>query len=203
MVATASAAPHLGRSLKMKRIAIIGSGGAGKSTLASLLGEMLNLPVYHLDRLFWKPGWVEPKKEDWRQIQKDICSSSEWVMDGNYGGTMNVRFSSCDTVIFFDLSRTLCLFRALKRSLQFRNQIRPDMAEGCPEKIDIEFIKWIWDYPKTRRPGILQKLNELKGEKEIYILSSRKSVNSFLKEIKEKAVNKSLLDNAANAPCQS
>jgi len=185
----------------MKRIAIIGSGGAGKSTLATQIGDKLNLPVYHLDALFWKPGWVEPAKEEWIEIQENICSKEEWIADGNYGGTMELRLIKCDTVIFLDLPRMTCVFRALKRSITYRNRTRPDMAENCPEKIDRNFIKWIWGYPKSRRPKILKKLKEIEPEKSVFVLSTRKAVNTFLASIENKnQVNKSVVTTPEAAP---
>jgi len=164
----------------MNRIAIIGSGGSGKSTLAVELGKALNLPVYHLDKLFWNSGWVETEKDKWEEIQRGICSKPKWVIDGNYGGTMDVRLTSCDAVVFLDLPRLLCIFRTIKRALRFRNTTRPDLAEGCPERLTGEFIRWMWDYPKVRRPKILDKLECLRSSKKVIVLDSRKAVRRFL-----------------------
>lgn len=185
----------------MKRIAIIGSGGAGKSTLATRIGERLNIPVYHLDALFWRPGWVEPKREEWVEIQENICSKDEWIADGNYGGTMELRLAKCDTVIFLDLPRMTCILRVLKRSIVYRNRPRQDMAKNCPEKIDFMFIKWIWDYPKSRRPKILKKLKEIESDKRVLVLSSRRATNSFLASIENKNhVNKPVLSTSEAVP---
>ena len=74
------------------------------------MGEILHLPVHHLDRLHWKPNWTEPPKEEWQKIQADLCAEEEWVIDGNYGGTMDIRLAACDTVVFLDLSRWRCVF---------------------------------------------------------------------------------------------
>ena len=84
----------------MRKISIIGSGGAGKSTFAKRLSSILEVPVYHLDSMFWKPGWVETEREEWADLQRSVCEKSEWILDGNYGGTIDVRLRTSDTVIF-------------------------------------------------------------------------------------------------------
>ncbi len=165
----------------VKRVMIIGSGGAGKSTLARTLGVRLGIPVVHLDAHFWKPGWVPTRRDEWLEIQKDLMHAQTWIMDGNYGGTMDARLALADTVIFLDLPRVLCLTRALKRRVQYRGRSRPDIAPGCPEKMDPQFLRWIWDFPRTKRPGILKKLEAARamGAQVIHLRSPR-DVNRFL-----------------------
>ena len=167
----------------MKRIMLIGSGGAGKSTLARKLGAILNLPVHHLDRLYWQPDWVAISKEEWQKIQTDLCAEEEWIIDGNYGGTMDIRLAASDTVVFLDLPRWLCAYRALKRATVYSGKSRPDMAEGCEERIDFEFYRWIWSYPSTRRPGILRKLEAVKDSKRVIVLETRNETDSFLQSL--------------------
>src|SRR4051795_3108849 len=123
----------------MKKIVLIGSGGSGKSTLARKLGEKLKINVLHLDSLFWKPGWVETPREEWIDTQQYFLKKECWIMDGNYGGTMDIRLNAADTIIFLDIPRTICVFRAFKRMLQYRNKTRPDMGEGCEERFNYEF----------------------------------------------------------------
>ncbi|MDA3874703.1 MAG: DNA topology modulation protein, partial [Kiritimatiellae bacterium] len=143
----------------MKRIMLIGSGGAGKSTLAREMGEILDLPVIHLDRLHWKPNWESTPKEEWGALQEKICAEPEWIIDGNYGATMKLRLAACDTIVFLDLPRWLCLLRVVKRFLTYRGKSRPDMTEGCEERFDRAFLLWIWRYRKDKRPGILKMLS--------------------------------------------
>lgn len=166
----------------MKRIAIIGSGGAGKSTLARQIGEATGLPVVHLDREHWQPGWVSPAPDAWAARVDQLAAADSWVIDGNYGGTMDVRLERADTIVFMDLPRWLCVFRATKRALIFRDGIRPDMAPGCDEKLDWAFLKWIWDYPRTRRPGILVRLRrERAAGKRVVRLRSTRQVRGFIR----------------------
>ena len=167
----------------MKKILVIGSGGSGKSTVATRLGALLNLEVIHLDKLFWRPGWVKPEPEDWLQTVNELTDRDSWILDGNYSGTLDLRFRKCDTIIFLDLSRWLCLWRIVTRALRYRNASRPDMAEGCTEKIDLEFVLWVWNYPRRTKPKVVQMLREQCKRKEIVWLRSRGEVEKFLAEL--------------------
>lgn len=167
----------------MKKIVLIGSGGSGKSTLARHLGENLKINVYHLDALFWKPNWVGVPKDEQRKVQNDLIKEEEWIIDGNYGGTMEIRLNAADTIIFLDIHRTICVYRAFKRIVQYRNRTRPDMGEGCEERFDLEFFKWIWEYPTTKRPAILKRLDQLSRHKKVIILKSPKEVQQFLEQV--------------------
>jgi adenylate kinase family enzyme len=164
----------------MKRVLVIGSGGAGKSTLAGQLGALLNIEVLHLDKFYWQPGWVEMPKPEWLKTVEELTKRDAWVMDGNYSGTFDIRFKACDTVIFLDMARALCLWRVLKRALMYRKKSRPDMAEGCPEQLTLEFILWIWNYPSRTRPKIVNMLESNPDGKKIVWLRSRSEVERFL-----------------------
>jgi adenylate kinase family enzyme len=169
----------------VERVMIIGTGGAGKSTLARKLGEATGLPVIHLDREHWLPGWVEPPRDDWAAKVAELAARDRWVMDGNYGGTMAARLERADTVVFMDFPRLLCIYRALKRTVAYRNQQRPDMTPGCNEKVDFKFLKWIWDYNRTRRPGILKLLAEAENDgKGVVILRHPKDAERWLETVR-------------------
>ncbi len=168
------------QTLEMKKIIIIGSGGAGKSTFARQLGAILKLEVIHLDSFYWSAGWVEMPKDSWRTTVEELLKRDSWIMDGNYGGTLDIRLAACDTVIFLDMPRLLCLWRVLKRLALYRKESRPDMAAGCPERVSWDFVKYIWDYPRKRKPAILEKLKSYSHAKQVATLKSQIEIESFL-----------------------
>lgn len=167
------------RDQPMQRVMIVGSGGSGKSTLARQLGAILSIEVVHLDRHFWQPGWVEPPQDQWRKVQAELVQRSQWIMDGNYGATQDIRLAVADTIIFLDMPRWLCLWRVLKRRIQYHGRSRPDMAPGCVEALDWKFVKWVWNYP-SRRLQILHNLEQYRGQGRVVVLQDRAQVRKFL-----------------------
>ncbi|MEL6635500.1 MAG: DNA topology modulation protein [Bacteroidota bacterium] len=165
------------------RILLIGSGGAGKSTLAIQLGAVLRLPVIHLDRHYWTANWVEPSKADWERTVRQLIARPSWVMDGNYGGTMDLRIVRADTIVFLDRPRYLAIYRVLKRWWYHRGQHRPDMAPGCRERLNWEFLHYVFHYRYTRRPGILQKLARVADRKRVIVLTTEREVQQFMEEM--------------------
>ncbi len=168
----------------MERIIIIGCGGAGKSTLARKLGEVLDLPVLHLDKLFWKPGWVEMEREEFDALLQVELQKEKWIMDGNFNRTMPERIKRCDTIIYLDFSRFACLMGVLKRVITTYGKVRPDMGEDCPERIDLEFLKWVWNFNKNKRESYYKLLNEAENVETI-VLKNRRAVKLFLKSLKQ------------------
>ena len=164
----------------MQRVLVIGSGGAGKSTLAREIGARTGLPVVHLDALYWQPGWLPTPDAEWRAIVEQLVARDAWVMDGNYGGTLDTRLAACDTVVFLDLPRAVCLTRIVRRWLRNVGRTRADMAPGCPERMTWEFVRWIWDYPRAHRPNVLRRLAALPAGTAVVILRSRRAVRRFL-----------------------
>lgn len=169
----------------MKRIAVVGSGGAGKSTFARQLGQRLNLPVYHLDAFYWKPGWVESPQNEWEALNADLISRDAWVIDGNYGGTMESRFAAADSIVYLDFPRRTCLWRVLKRRLAFSGRTRPDMGKDCPEILSWDFVKWIWNFPAVTRPVVLERIDRLGKGKRVAILRTLTETQKFLDDAKD------------------
>jgi len=103
-----------------------------------------------------------------------------WIIDGNYGGTLDLRLAASDTVVFLDIPRLVCLWRVLRRQLRHAGQPRSELPAGCPEGLSWEFLKWIWTYPARRRGAILRRLDELKAHKRVYVLRSSREIERFL-----------------------
>ncbi len=164
----------------MRRILVIGSGGAGKSTLALRIGQCLGVPVIHLDALYWRAGWTTVPKDEWTREVIRLVAADAWVMDGNYSGTFDVRVPAADTIIFLDLPRLVCLWRIVKRRIRFHGRSRPDMSAGCPEQINLEFLDWVWKYRRTHRPRVLDLLRSVAAEKRVIVLESRRDVERFM-----------------------
>ncbi|MGM0124540.1 hypothetical protein IGI37_001918 [Enterococcus sp. AZ194] len=164
----------------MKKIIIIGSSGAGKSTLSRALSKKLSIPTFHLDQLLWKPHWQMSEKEEQIAIQKELLTTPTWIIDGNYSGTLPMRIQAADTIIFLDRNRLICIYQVLKRVKMYHGTIRPDMQEDCPEKFDLAFLKWIWNFPKKGRLRIKKELGKLPNSKRLVILKSKKQIDQFL-----------------------
>lgn len=164
----------------MRRVLVIGSGGAGKSTFAREVGARTGLPVVHLDALFWRAGWTQTSKDEWLRTIDALLEGDAWVLDGNYGGTLERRIAAADTVVFLDLPRAVCLWRAVRRWMRYRGRSRPDMAEGCPEQLHREFVRWVWNYPRVQRPRVLKMLEAAPPGTRVVVLRSRREVSAFL-----------------------
>ena len=166
----------------MERVIIIGCGGAGKSTLARKLGEKTGLPVVHLDKLFWKPGWESVSQEEFDILHRQELAKERWILDGNFDRTMPERLARCDTVVYLDFSRVTCLLGVAKRILTTYGTVRPDMGEGCPERFDWEFLQWVWNFNKNKRDTNYRRLAEVEGV-DIIILKNRRQVERFLRNL--------------------
>lgn len=127
----------------MQRVLIIGPCGSGKSTLARELGPKLGLTVFHMDQLNWKTGWVESSKDEIRERLSAILAMDRWLIDGNYGGTLEPRLKRADTIVYLDYPIRLCVGRLLRRIWTYRGRTRPDMTEGCPERFDLPFLFYL------------------------------------------------------------
>ncbi len=156
----------------MKRVLVMGPSGSGKSTVARELGEILGINVIHLDAVFWNPGWVETPRPQFRETLEGLVKGESWIMDGSYSNTLDIRLPVADTVVFLDLLRRTCLWRVIRRRLQYRGRSRPDIAPGCPERLTWEFLKWIWDYPRKRRRQTLEIIDQYADGRRIVRLGS-------------------------------
>lgn len=167
---------------KYKRIMIIGSCGAGKSYLSTKLARNINYPLIHLDKEFWQPDWVEPDKPEWLKKVQEIVAEDKWIIDGNYGGSLGIRMQRADLIVILDRSKYICLFRIIKRVIKSYGRTRVDMGEGCRERFDLDFMKYVWNFPEEKRVRIDNELDKLETKPDIIYLKSNKQVNDFLKQ---------------------
>jgi adenylate kinase family enzyme len=160
-------------------VAIIGSGGAGKSTFARELGERTGLPVIHLDALFWGPNWAPMPKPEWIELERTLIAGERWIMDGNYGSTQDLRLPRADTVIFLDIPRLVCLWSVITRWVRHRRRARTDLPQNH-DKLELEFLRWIWTYPRLKRPEVLARLAAMPPTTRVVRLRSRREMREFL-----------------------
>ena len=176
----------------MDRIVVIGCSAGGKSTIARELSQILGVDVIHLDKVLWKPGCrlADPQLEE-PQAVGELLGRRRWIMDGNYTVSLPMRLARADTVVFIDFSRFRCLLRALKRLFQFRGKTRPDMGANCPERLNFELLRWIWNYPHAERPALLRQLREHAGHLTVVHLRTPAEVERWLDEVRERAKKES------------
>ena len=166
----------------MERILIIGCSGSGKTTLARELGEKLDLTVVHLDRLWWTAGWKHVSQEEFDSRLAMALNMDRWIIDGNYSRTMDQRLQKCDTIIYLDFGRWQCLWGAVSRYLRNLGKTRPDMAKGCPERLDWDHLKYIWNYNKNNRVRNYTWIGKSRHAKTV-VLKNRKEVRRFLNRL--------------------
>lgn len=169
---------------KSHRITITGSSGAGKTTLAIKIAKHFKIPIIHLDKYFWKPGWNTPDMNEWHDKVEQLVQEESWVMEGNYGSTFDVRFPRATEIIHMDFSRYLCLYRVLKRRIQSGKKLRPDLAPGCEERFELNFYKYIWDYPSVYGPRVYRDIDYLDAREKFTILKNSTDVSNYLKSLK-------------------
>lgn len=171
----------------MNRIVVLGvSAGAGKSSFARKLSEKTTIPVYHLDAYFWKPGWVENSEEEFSAQQRKLVEKEHWIIEGNYSSTYNIREQRADTIIYLELPLIICLYRVVKRRIIYHGKTRPDLGEGCPEKLDKAFLKFIVSTYYERKIKMRKRIEQFKEENphnQVVLLRNQKEIDQFFNEV--------------------
>lgn len=164
------------------KIVILGYSGSGKSTLAQKLADIYHTDVLHFDAVQFLPGWKVRSAEDKMRITEEFLDSHDsWVIDGNYSKLFyERRMMEADVIILLLFNRFSCLLRAYRRYRKYVNTTRPDMAEGCKEKFDIAFIKWIlWDGRRKSAKKRYKRVVSQYGDKAV-IIKNQKQLNRYI-----------------------
>jgi len=161
----------------------MGNSGSGKSTLARKIAEKLHLPLLHIDQLYWQPNWVATPKDVFIARLEQAVDGEEWVIDGNYLSYKEIlrkRFERADIIVFLHFSRTRCFWNVFMRLWKHRGVVRPDIALGLKERIDFEFLKYIWNFPRYSHPRIETAIAQYGAEKKVVRLHNQTEVKDFL-----------------------
>ena len=170
------------KAFPYRRVLLLGCGGSGKSTLSRQLVQKTGLPLIHLDKEYWHPGWVKTPREEWRGRVAEMVKGDRWIIDGNFSNSLDIRLPRCDCVLLLDYSRMTCVLGVIRRVVSGLGRTRPDMGEGCPEKADLSFLKWVWNFRKKELPGILEKINEF-PDKTVIVFKDRKQARNWLEAL--------------------
>lgn len=163
----------------MRRIMVVGCPGAGKSWLAERVAASTGFALVRLDQEYWQPGWVAPSVDSWLKRVTELTQRPDWVMDGNYPGTIEIRLPRADAIIFLDLPRWRCMASLLWRTLRHLGQTRPSMAANCPERFSLAFLKHVWQCRAAIRPAIIAGIGRMRADQCGIILRSRSEISAF------------------------
>lgn len=172
----------------MEQILVIGCPGSGKTTLAKSLASKLDLPLVHLDALFWRDGWKNLSAGEFDKLLEKELEKPRWIIDGNYNRTLITRLRRADTVIYLDYPRRICLAGVIGRYFKNRGKTRSDIGGNCPEKLDFPFLKFVWEFNKKYRK-FYRELLAGSGIK-AYIFRSRRQTRAFEKSLCGKSSGK-------------
>lgn len=164
------------------KIAVMGYSGSGKSTLAEFLGRQHGIDVLHLDRVQFTEGWHERDREEARALVRRFMEAhGSWVIDGNYRGfCWRERLEQADRIVLMEFGRLACLTRVLKRTRTYYGRSRPDLAPGCPERLDPEFLRWVvWDGRAHERRKAFNQVRSDYGSK-VVRLRNQRELDAFM-----------------------
>ncbi|MCQ2445782.1 MAG: adenylate kinase [Clostridia bacterium] len=162
----------------MRKVIVIGCPGGGKSTFSRKLHDLTDLPLYHLDRMYWNPDRTKVEKSVFRERLAEVIEKDAWIIDGNYGSTMEWRIEASDTVFFLDYPTEVCLEGIRTRKDKPRSDM-PWVETGDDE----EFLQFIRDYREESRPKVLNLLEKY-PDKTVFIFHARDEADEFLKNLK-------------------
>lgn len=167
------------------KIAIIGYSGSGKSTLAQRLGECYGIAPLHLDRVHFLPGWQERDPSEACAMVKAHMAEDGWIIDGNYTGLLlRERLEQADQILLLKFPRLVCLLRDIRRYRQYNGTVRDSMAEGCPEKLDAEFLWWLLYAGRTKKKRRHFARMEAEYAAKTRVLRNQRQLDALLAEVR-------------------
>jgi adenylate kinase family enzyme len=165
---------------RMRRVAVIGCGGSGKTYLSHQLSRLLDLPLVHLDAHFYDQDWNTRAPEEFAALQRRLVTRPRWLIEGNYASTLPIRLAAADTVVFLDLPATACLLGIAQRRRRYRGGQHRD---GVYDRITWSFVRYVIGYRRTMRPKVRALFAEHAGHAEIITLTSRRRARRLLDRI--------------------
>lgn len=168
-----------------RRVRVIGISGGGKSELTRSLAPLLDLPVIHMDVEFWLPGWVEREDGAWRRKLEELVAQDCWIMDGNYGGSMNITLPPADIIIHVCCTSAVALWGAVSRRFKANWRARSDLAEGCQEQLDPAFLGYVWRFNRDSLPNVEARVAEFGAGKPYIRLKGRRGAKRLIYALTE------------------
>ncbi len=166
---------------KADRILVIGCSGGGKSTLSQKIARRFGLAYISIDRdVLWLPGWVQRERPEQHSMIAELSAGERWIMDGTNTSTFDIRVPRGDLVIWVRMPRWLCVWGILSRWITNRGRTRPEMAPGCPEKMEWQFFRFVWTWEKVYGPRVLAGLSAHAAGKPVLMLKSRSEMRELL-----------------------
>ncbi|WP_460702444.1 P-loop NTPase family protein [Myceligenerans halotolerans] len=166
----------------MERIAIIGCGGSGKTYLANQLAGALDLPLTHLDSVYYDADWNPLPREEFAEVQRTLVARPRWLVEGNYTDTLLIRLAAADTVIFLDLDAVTCLAGVFQRRLRYHGGQHAE--DGVYDRISWSFVRYIWGYRRTMRPRVHRLLAEHGAQAELIRVTSRRQAAALVAQLR-------------------
>ncbi|WP_039844823.1 AAA family ATPase [Rhizobium gallicum] len=163
------------------RVLVIGCSGGGKTTLARTIATRFSLPFISMDReFFWLPGWVARARPQQRALIAERIKRDRWIMDGTNTSSFDLRLPRADIVLWVRMPRLICVWGAVSRWLKWIGRTRPEMTPGCPEKVDLEFLRYIWNFEKKHSPMVLAAMAAHGPDVPVLQLKSRHQMRELL-----------------------
>lgn len=162
-----------------RNIMVLGCSGAGKSVLARRVAEITGLRLIHMDYFYFEPNWTVRNEDDIVARVVESIAEDGWVFDGNHAETFDLRAEKSDVIIWVNIPRWRCLFNALCRTWRYRGETRPDMADDCPERMNWNHVKFIWNF-KKRSGAMVKLIADNEHKKQIFILTNYRQVEDFV-----------------------